>query len=74
MSIYVVTVDHGIYEIVRVDNHSHEVVQTNIRTREKADQACKIWQKRELAKDGRQNETGLRDHGREDGRHPDEGC
>ena len=41
--------DLDIYEVVRVDEwQSYLVMQTNIRTREKAEAACRIWHQREL--------------------------
>jgi hypothetical protein len=40
--------DFGIYEILRVTGTIHyEVVQTNIRTYEKAEEACRTWQQRQ---------------------------
>lgn len=43
--------DFDVYEIVRVDEERNCIVmQTNIRTQEKANQACKAWQERERAK------------------------
>ena len=48
-SIYKVVSHYGIYEIVRVDHDGHvAVVQTNIRTIEKAVEACRTWQNRQL--------------------------
>ena len=45
---YTVVREDGIYEILRVDGtHNFVVVQTNIRTKEKAVEACKTWQKRQ---------------------------
>jgi hypothetical protein len=45
---YVIKQAHGIYEILRVDGtHHYVVVQTNIRTREKAEEACRRWQEAE---------------------------
>ena len=45
---YIVGEDYGIWEILRVDgNKICAVVQTNIRTHEKAHEACRIWQERE---------------------------
>lgn len=41
--------DIGVYEVVRVES-SCVVVQTNLRTQEKAAEACKIWQERENCK------------------------
>jgi len=52
--LYFVTMEEGVYEIVRVDG-AQQVVQTNIRTIEKAIQACNDWQQRE-AERGRENE------------------
>jgi hypothetical protein len=49
-SIYYIVKSYGIYEIIRVDDIRWEVVQTNIRTRKKAVEACKIWQEREWLK------------------------
>ena len=47
--IYSVVEYGGIYEILRVDGtHNFAIVQTNLRTKEKAIEACKIWQQREL--------------------------
>jgi hypothetical protein len=52
MYVYVIAQEHGIYEIVRLDaSGGHEVVQTNIRTKEKANSACITWNKRELERD-----------------------
>lgn len=43
--------DLGIYDVVRWDSHhTVVVVQTNIRTYEKARVACAIWQQRENEK------------------------
>lgn len=72
IDLYVIGQEHGVYEIVRVGEKDHSIVQTNIRTWEKAVEARKIWQARELEKDGRQTEAGIRHGGREDGRHADE--
>jgi hypothetical protein len=47
--IYIIKQSYGIYEIVRI-NDTATVVQTNIRTLEKALQSRKEWQRRELAK------------------------
>jgi hypothetical protein len=48
---YILVEDSGIYEIMRVDEYANcVVVQTNIRTQEKAVEARKIWQLRELDK------------------------
>ena len=47
---YAVWIDNktGYFEVVRWDNPDIAVVvQTNIKTREKAEAACKIWQQRE---------------------------
>jgi hypothetical protein len=46
-SIYLVVEYEGIYEIIRLDGE-RTVVQTNIRTAEKAIEACRTWQNREL--------------------------
>jgi hypothetical protein len=52
MANYFIAGKYGIYEIVRMDGADKwEVVQTNIRTYEKAIEACIRWQKRELAND-----------------------
>jgi hypothetical protein len=47
--LYFTTENHGIWEIVRVDTTLTrcEVVQTNIRTVQKAIRACMEWQERE---------------------------
>jgi hypothetical protein len=50
---YAVWKDHvtGDYEVVRWSNPNMAVVvQTNLKTREKAEAACKIWQQREADK------------------------
>ena len=50
---YAVWKDHatGDYEVVRWNNPDIAiVVQTNLKTREKAEAACKIWQQREADK------------------------
>jgi hypothetical protein len=54
MSTYVVVEYEGIYEVVEIDNYA--VVQTNIRTFEKAVEACRTWQRRE-AERGRKTEV-----------------
>jgi len=41
---------NDIFEVVRHDAQSFIVVQTNIRTREKAEEATRIWQQREQEK------------------------
>jgi hypothetical protein len=38
------------YEVWRIDNHGVKPVQTNIRTREKAQRAREIWENREEAR------------------------
>jgi len=38
---------HGSYSVVRVSNTLITWVQTNIKTREKAEKAKEIWEKRE---------------------------
>jgi predicted nucleotide-binding protein (sugar kinase/HSP70/actin superfamily) len=49
--LYILTEHEGIYEIVRIDDSANcVVVQTNIRTHEKAVEARKTWQRRELEK------------------------
>jgi hypothetical protein len=53
-SIYIIAEHDGIYEIVRMNDtlaktYQLAVVQTNIRTHEKAEIARKMWQLRELA-------------------------
>jgi hypothetical protein len=47
---YLAVSTDGIYEIVRVSATFKEcvVVQTNIRTAKKAEEACKIWEQREM--------------------------
>jgi hypothetical protein len=40
----------GCYEVWRIDNHGVRPVQTNIRTREKAQRAREIWENREEAR------------------------
>lgn len=50
INLYIVVQDHGIYEVLELGEKTQIVVQTNIRTREKAIEARKIWQARELAK------------------------
>lgn len=48
---YIVVEYEGIYEVIKVDKWTNcIVVQTNIRTKEKADEACKIWKEREWLK------------------------
>ena len=50
---YAVWKDHvtGDYEVVRWSTPNMAVVvQTNLKTREKAEAACKIWQQREADK------------------------
>lgn len=50
-SVYVIGQERGVYEIIRLDLSGEEVVvQTNIRTKEKANSACMRWQKWELKK------------------------
>ena len=53
IDLYVIGQEHGVYEIIRVSEKNHSIVQTNIRTWEKAVEARKIWQQRELEKNER---------------------
>jgi len=51
--LYSYWIDHrtGDYEVVRWDSPlKHEVVQTNIKTRDKAVEATETWQKRDADK------------------------
>lgn len=51
---YVVIKDSTIYEVVRIDDKcNYKVMQTNIRSRDKAQEACKIWHQRELDREQR---------------------
>lgn len=46
-TMYHATEHYGIYEVIRVDDNGViVVVQTNIRTKEKAIEACKRWNER----------------------------
>lgn len=75
MYTYLIAKQDGIYEIVKVDEKINcVVVQTNIRTHEKALQAQITWLLRELGNYERQTNAGIRDRRREDGQHPDESC
>jgi hypothetical protein len=53
MSTYVVAEYDGIYEVIRTADYA--VVQTNIRTLEKAKEACRTWERRETER-GRKTE------------------
>ena len=53
ISMYVVIENHGVWEVIRVDDsRSATVVQTNIYTYEKARLARRDWQERELLRHG----------------------
>lgn len=49
--VYTVMKSDGIYEVLRVDSsYNFIVVQTNIRTEQKAKEACRTWKNREASR------------------------
>lgn len=52
MVTYLIGVDYrtGDYQIVRWEGREHQIVQRNIKTREKAEVACETWRQQEQDK------------------------